>query len=173
MKDRLPTPDPVSPVPRWREDFPVNWEDDQYVTRREFTSFLALVSGALFFGTGLVAVREWWRRWRLASPASARIASMAETPIGAAKLFYYPTPNDPCLLVRLSADRFVAYSQRCTHLSCPVLYWAADGQMHCPCHEGRFAVEDGRPLAGPPQRSLPRIMLTLRGEEIWATGVEV
>lgn len=160
-------------TPHWRKDFPINWEDDHYVTRREFTSFLALISGALFFGTGLVAVREWWQRWRLASPSAVRVAHLSETPIGVAKLFHYPTANDPCLLIRLSADRLVAYNQRCTHLSCPVIYWAEDGQMHCPCHEGHFAVEDGRPLAGPPKRPLSRITLVLRGEEIWATGVEV
>ena len=27
---------------RWREDFPVNWESDNYVTRREMVKFLAL-----------------------------------------------------------------------------------------------------------------------------------
>ncbi|MGB8130516.1 MAG: hypothetical protein WCG81_12055 [Candidatus Angelobacter sp.] len=29
---------------RWREDFPVNWESDNYVTRREMVKFLALGS---------------------------------------------------------------------------------------------------------------------------------
>ncbi|MGH8009009.1 MAG: ubiquinol-cytochrome c reductase iron-sulfur subunit [Candidatus Binatia bacterium] len=170
MKDQSPSPHP--PTPRWREDFPINWEDDHYVTRREFTSFLALTSGALFFGTGLVAVREWWRRWRLAPPVPVRVAQVAEVPIGGVKLFHYPTPNDPCLLIRLTADRFVAYGQKCTHLSCPVVYRAADERMHCPCHEGHFAVADGRPLAGPPRRPLPRIVLARRGEEVWATKVE-
>ena len=29
---------------RWRDDFPVNWESDNYVTRREMVKFLALGS---------------------------------------------------------------------------------------------------------------------------------
>ena len=39
-------------IPRWREDFPINWEDDHYVTRRSFTTFLTFISSALFLGTG-------------------------------------------------------------------------------------------------------------------------
>jgi nitrite reductase/ring-hydroxylating ferredoxin subunit len=165
-------PEPLAP-PRWREDFPINWEDDHYVTRREFTTFLTLISGALLLGTGLVGLREWRRRWRATHSAAMRIGQMSEISVGGVKLFHYPTPDDPCLLLRLSADRFVAYSQKCTHLSCPVVYRAIDRQLHCPCHEGRFAVENGQVLAGPPRRSLPRITLALKGEDIWATGVEV
>jgi Rieske Fe-S protein len=149
----------------------VNWEEDHHVTRRQFTSLLALLSGTFFLGAGLLGLQEWWRRRTSAGLGAARIASQAEVAVGGVKLFHYPTADDPCLLIRLSAERFVAYSQKCTHLSCPVIYRAAE--MYCPCHEGRFTVEDGRVLAGPPQRPLPRVPLALRGEEIWATGVEV
>jgi Rieske Fe-S protein len=132
-----------------------------------------LISGALFLGTALVGVREWWKRRHLIRPAPVRIARVTEVPVGGVTLFHYPTPDDPCLLLRLSANRFVAYSQKCTHLSCPVVYKAADWRLRCPCHEGVFAVEDGRALAGPPKRPLSRVTLALRGEEIWATGIEV
>ena len=60
-------PQPL-PSPHWREDFPINWDDDHYITRREFASFLTLISGALFLGTGLVGLREWWKRWRPQPP---------------------------------------------------------------------------------------------------------
>jgi Rieske Fe-S protein len=163
-----PTPNPQSLI-----SFPINWKDDQYITRREFTSFLTLLSAALFFTSGLVGLRAWWQRGRLASPSTLRIAQLTDIPVGGVKQFHYPTPGDPCLLVRVSADRFVAYSQKCTHLSCPVIYQAAEQQFHCPCHEGRFAVEDGHPLAGPPKRPLPRITLTVSEGNIWATGVEM
>ena len=46
-------------------------------------------------------------------------------------------------------------------------------QLHCPCHEGFFTLDDGRPLAGPPKRSLPRILLQVKDEAIWATGMQV
>jgi len=73
-------------------------------------------------------------------------------------------------LIRASAERLLAYSQKCTHFSCPVLYQAAEQQFYCPCHAGRFAVEDGRPLSGPPKRPLPRIEVKITGDDI--TGYE-
>jgi Rieske Fe-S protein len=36
-----------------------------------------------------------------------------------------------------------------------------------------FDLRTGRQLAGPPPRPLPRIALEIRGDEIFATGVEV
>ena len=54
IADRARMPAAQAPPPRWHEDFPVNWEDDHYVTRRAFTAFLTLISGSLFLGTGLV-----------------------------------------------------------------------------------------------------------------------
>ena len=162
---------PLAP-PCWHTNFPVNWEEDRAITRREFTSFLTLVSSVLFLATGLIGVRGWWRRRRPWQPSAVRIAQIREVPIGGVKLFHYPTTNDPCLLLRLSADHFVAYGQKCTHLSCPVVYHTAAQELRCPCHLGRFAVADGLVLAGPPQRSLPRILLTRSGEEMWATGIE-
>lgn len=171
--DRARMPAAQAPPPHWHEDFPVNWEDDHYVTRRAFTAFLTLISGSLFLGTGLVAIREWWQRLWPTQTVPSRIGLVREVPVGSARLFFYPTRRDPCLLLRLSEDRFVAYSQKCTHLQCPVLYKADTRQLHCPCHEGYFSVENGAPLAGPPRRPLPRITITTRGDELWASGVRV
>lgn len=162
-----------SATPHWRADFPINWEDDHYVTRRAFTAFLTLISGSLFLGTGLVAMREWWQRLWPVKLVLTRIAMVQDVPVGTARLFFYPTKHDPCLLLRVSESQFVAYSQKCTHLQCPVLYNADKKLLHCPCHEGYFSVENGAALAGPPKRALPRIQLTTKGDEIWATGVSV
>ncbi|MGH7928570.1 MAG: ubiquinol-cytochrome c reductase iron-sulfur subunit [Candidatus Binatia bacterium] len=66
----------------------------------------------------------------------------------------------------------MAYHQKCTHLSCPVIPHVEEGRLHCPCHEGIFDLATGRPLAGPPRRPLPRIMLQIREGRIYAGGVE-
>jgi Rieske Fe-S protein len=47
-----------------------------------------------------------------------------------------------------------------------------EGRLHCPCHEGHFSLASGEPLAGPPRRPLPRILLELRQGRVFATGVE-
>src|SRR5689334_18819239 len=40
---------------RWREDFPVSWESDNYVTRREMVKFLALGSLTIAGANAVVA----------------------------------------------------------------------------------------------------------------------
>ena len=74
--------------------------------------------------------------------------------------------------MRVAAETFVAYEQQCTHLLCPVIPRVAAGELHCPCHEGRFDLMTGRPLAGPPQRPLARITLAVHDGTVYATGVE-
>jgi len=158
----------MKPQAKWREDFPIHWEEDEYVTRREFTRFLGLTSLALFLGTVWIAL---WERLRRSAPGPARrIARLEELAVGEVKSFRYPTADDPCLLIRISPERFAAYSQLCTHLACPVVYEKEKKRLRCPCHEGYFAAEDGRVLAGPPKRPLPRIDLSIEGSDIWIQG---
>ena len=152
-------------------DFPISWEEEHAVTRRTFMSFVLLLSTTLLASTCLLGLIDWLRRRSASQLAPTLIALVQDVPVGGVKLFSYPTAHDPCLLVRMSREQFVAYSQKCTHLSCPVTYKAKEQEFFCPCHAGRFAVDDGRVLGGPPQRPLPRILLNVSGNEVWATGV--
>jgi Rieske Fe-S protein len=156
----------MSATPRWRQDFPVPAAEDSYVTRREFTKFLGLTSLAFFIGTAAAAGRKIVKRMLFKEGKPFDVAAMAEIPVGGYKLFQYPTADDPCILLRLGEDRFAAFDQRCTHLSCPVLFDAAARQLVCPCHAGYFSAEDGRPLAGPPKRALARLEVTTDGARV-------
>lgn len=102
----------------------------------------------------------------------AAVATVEELPVGGAKTFHYPEGSPPRLLVRTGPETFVAYDQQCTHLLCPVIPAVERGQLHCPCHNGWFDLETGRPLAGPPNRPLTRILLQVREGTVYATGVE-
>jgi len=154
----------------WREEFSVDAAEERYVTRRQFGKFLVLTSLGMLAGNLWILVRSLWRRGETLAPQA--IARGGEMAVGAVKLFRYPGANDPCLLLRTGEDAYVAYSQKCTHLSCAV-YPSDDGKrLECPCHDGYFSVEDGRVLQGPPPRALPRIVLERRGDEVWATGVD-
>ena len=158
-------------VPTWREHFPIAWVDDHFVTRREFTKSLVWVSLATFLANAAMAVLGWRKHdWSGETLPQVQIAMVDDLPVGGSRVFYYPSADDPCLLVRLAMDRYVAFGQKCTHLGCPVHYRAAARRLYCPCHEGFFDVEDGRVLAGPPSRPLPRIVLERRGAELWAVG---
>lgn len=157
-------------TPAWKEAFPVSWPDDHYVTRREFTKSLALVSCAAFAANGALLALGARERRRAEGPfPRVRVARADELPVGGVKLFDYA--GDPCLLIRLGPDRFVAFGRKCTHLGCPVLYRRERQRLHCPCHEGYFDAADGRVLAGPPPRPLPRVELERNGEELWAIGL--
>jgi len=156
-------------VPTWKDHFPISWVDDHFVTRREFTKSLVWVSLATFLANAvLVVLGRLKRDWGSETLPQVQVATLDELPVGGARVFYYPGVDDPCLLVRLDTDRYVAFGQKCTHLGCPVNYRAAARRLYCPCHEGFFDVEDGRVLAGPPSRPLPRIALERRGAELWA-----
>jgi Rieske Fe-S protein len=156
--------------PAWRTDFPLRTGDERLVTRRQFTRFLLLTSLGMFVGNLWILVRARWRG--VPAYPVRRIALASEIPLGGVRLFDYPGPDDPCLLIRTGEDVFVAYSQKCTHLSCAVVPRVAEGRLHCPCHEGAFAISDGRVLQGPPPRPLARVRLERRGDELLATGME-
>ncbi len=157
-------------TPKWRKDFPIAWGADNYVTRREFTKFLVLISGATFVGNGYFVLQRYHERHQRF--ASVEVASVDEIAPGHAKLFRYPTEDDPAMLIRLANGEFVAYKQRCTHLSCPVNFVAARGRLECPCHNGAFDAATGAVLQGPPPRPLPRIVLRIAQNKIFAEGVQ-
>ena len=158
-------------TPLWRDEFAIDQADERYVNRRQFAKFLVLTSLGMLAGNVWIALRSAFRREPVFAPLP--IAGAGETPVGGVKLFNYPGEHDPCILVRTAADTFVAYSQKCTHLSCAVYYAPAKNRLECPCHEGYFAVEDGSVLQGPPPRPLPRITLERRGADVVATGVRI
>jgi Rieske Fe-S protein len=161
----------MAEVPTWKDHFPISWVDDHFVTRREFTRSLAWVSAATFLANMVLAMLNQLKHNRGAgAPPQAQIAAEDDLPVGGAKVFFYPEAADPCLLVRLDAQQYAAFGQKCTHLGCPVIYRAATRQLYCPCHEGFFDAETGKVLAGPPSRPLPRIALEKRGAELWAVG---
>ena len=166
-------PDFTSPdaQPAWRQDFPIDWPQDQYVERRDFLKFMVLTSAAFAVGQLWIGAQNWWRR-RSHLADIRRIASLDDLAVGRALVFDYPGAHDPCLLVRLGPAEWVAYSQKCTHLSCAVIPKPEEGVFYCPCHEGRFDLRTGAPTAGPPRRPLPRIVLEIRGRDVYATGVD-
>ena len=162
---------PMDQQPAWRGDFPIDWPQDQYVERREFMKFMVLTSLTLTAGQFWIAAQNWWRR-RRGAPGIRRIASLEQLSAGGLVTFTYPGSQDDCVLMRTREGALVAYSQKCTHLSCAVRPRLEEGVIHCPCHEGYFDLRSGRPLAGPPRRPLDLVRLEVRGNEIYATGIE-
>jgi nitrite reductase/ring-hydroxylating ferredoxin subunit len=157
-----------SPAGRWRADFPYHWDADDLVSRRDLLKLAVLASGSLFLGTAILGLLGWLddRRRGAARP----IARVSEVREGEAVYFNYPEADDQAMLLHLPGGEFVAYSQKCTHLSCAVYYQPEHERLYCPCHEGVFDVRSGAPVAGPPERRLPRIELRREGDVLVAVS---
>jgi Rieske Fe-S protein len=132
---------------------------------------MVLTSAAFTAGQLWIAAQNWYRH-RSGRPPIVRVAALDQVAVGGTLAFTYPDEHEPCLLVRLTVDDFVAFNQKCTHLSCAVIPRFEEGSFLCPCHNGLFDLRTGAPTAGPPRRPLTRIVLERRGPDIYAVGVE-
>jgi nitrite reductase/ring-hydroxylating ferredoxin subunit len=163
-------------LPKWREDFPFETADDEFVTRRDFTRYLLLASGGFAVGNAVVLAES--RIGRDAVTRRTLVARAGEEPAGSAAVFHYPDALTPALLVHRQDGTWAAFHQKCTHLGCPVAYQPGGERggecLHCHCHNGEFDVRSGQGTSGPPRelRPLARITLEFEGDAIYATGVE-
>jgi Rieske Fe-S protein len=157
-------------IKRWHAEFPYHWDADDLVSRRHLLSLAVYTSGALFLSTAVLAALGSLRRPK--TYPSQPVARAADVPEGRALYFAYPEPDDQAVLLHLPGGQYVAYSQKCTHLSCSVYFQAERDRLYCPCHEGVFNPLTGDAVAGPPQRRLPQIRLRRDGDVLYAVGVE-
>ena len=165
---------PESSQPDWRRDFPIDTVQDNEVSRRDFTTFMVLTSLAFMVGQFWIVVHNRNFAGKNEQPAPKnQLPASARFPSVAPSSFNYPGEDDPCVLLKTGAETFLAYDQKCTHLSCAVVPDVEQGCLHCPCHHGCFDLQTGRAIAGPPRRPLTRITLESRAGVIYATGIEL
>jgi nitrite reductase/ring-hydroxylating ferredoxin subunit len=60
---------------------------------------------------------------------------------------------------------FIAISNRCAHLGCPVRFVRAAGNFICPCHGGVYDFE-GKVIGGPPVRPLDRFQTRVQNGQL-------
>ena len=143
------------------------------ITRRTFCNELLLTSTGLVLAAKSVVANS-------SSPPDTVLAYPPMKIEGAEKLmpgsslyFYYPTRNDPAVLICLSEGEYAALSRKCSHAGCSVEF---DGGkcLKCPCHLGQFDARLGYVMYGPPKRPLDQIVLQMRaGGQVWATGKSI
>src|SRR3954468_7816467 len=90
---------PYHAQPQWRNDFPVDWPQDEFVARRDFTKFLVLTSLAFVAGQLWIGLENFLRNGKGQLPVT-RIARADAIPVGGSLVFGYPEPHDPCIVVR-------------------------------------------------------------------------
>ena len=154
--------------PLWKRHFPTNARDEEIRSRRSFVRGAAIAGGAVACGNA--TLHEFTEPAVLAPisqsteqnrklPTLVLQKKLHELAIGEALLFRYPHRKSPCLLMKLTEDRVVAFVQKCTHLACPVIPEFESGELHCPCHHGKFDLATGQPTAGPPRKDLSTVQI--------------
>jgi Rieske Fe-S protein len=84
----------------------------------------------------------------------------------AGKTTIYVRKFDPSRDSKRNKDQpYVAISNRCMHLGCPVRYVQASQRFVCPCHGGVYNFE-GKVDGGPPVRPLDRFYTRIRGGRV-------
>jgi Rieske Fe-S protein len=61
--------------------------------------------------------------------------------------------------------KFIAVSNRCAHLGCPVRFVEAAGNFLCPCHGGVYDFQ-GKRIGGPPVRPLDQFQTRVRNGQV-------
>ena len=155
-----------------QREFPYERDEEAQVTRREFCNFLFLTSSALFLGAAGFGGKAVYSSQVTPQYAPMKISGAEEMQPGTSVNFVYPDEHDSAILIRSRDGSYQAFGQKCTHLTCPVYYSKERDRLECPCHEGGFDAKTGAVLYGPPPRPLDRVVIEMRGAEVWAIGRE-
>jgi menaquinol-cytochrome c reductase iron-sulfur subunit len=83
-----------------------------------------------------------------------------------------PTAKIACWVRRIEGEQFQVFAINCTHLGCPVRWFAASRLFMCPCHGGAY-YEDGSQASGPPPRGLFEYDFRIREGQLWVQGGQI
>jgi menaquinol-cytochrome c reductase iron-sulfur subunit len=105
-----------------------------------------------------------------------KLGAVSDFPEGQTRFAEYKNPytvkwdgemaHIPVWVRRLTGDEFQVFAINCTHLGCPVRWFAESKFFMCPCHGGAF-YEDGSHAAGPPPRGLYQYQHEVKNGELW------
>lgn len=150
----------------------LNRDNDLKYNRRSFLKSAVGASVALGVATLPISIKAMMNDGEEDS-VKVEIAKLSNLKKGESLNFNYPTEEEPAILVHTKEGELKAYNNKCTHLQCPVFYEREEDVLLCPCHKGFFDVNNGHPIAGPPQRELPLIELEVQDGIIYAIGRKI
>lgn len=164
---------------RWTTEFSIDVETEEWASRRNFLRILSLVSGGFAAANSVAFLRPLLTDNRNAGGTAVgkmALCHAEELHKGDWRVFLYPDHDHPAILIRRLNGEYLAYAQKCPHLSCPVTYQCEAAQnsesLVCHCHNGRFDLASGKGVAGPPRelRALTRIAVLQEQGIVWAVG---
>ena len=80
--------------------------------------------------------------------------------------------RSPAGSAALEGEQFQVFAINCTHLGCPVRWFAPSRLFMCPCHGGVY-YEDGSHASGPPPRGLYEYDYEIRDGQLWVQGGQI
>ena len=150
-------------------------------TRRRFLLAVGLALNAVVAGLVGIPVLGYLLGPIRRRPAQTWIllGPLERFPAGETRLATYENPfrvawdgqtaQVACWVRRLEGEQFQVFAINCTHLGCPVRWFALSRLFMCPCHGGVY-YEDGSHASGPPPRGLYEYDYQIRNGQLWVQG---
>ncbi|WP_017755309.1 arsenate reductase (azurin) small subunit [Calidifontibacillus oryziterrae] len=111
-----------------------------------------------------------------------KIANLADIKVNEPITFDYPLKTQSNYLLDLGVEvpggvgpnkSIVAYNRACQHMGCPSNYDDTRNTFFCPCHQTVYDPSfNGSVVIGQGKASLPRILLKVENNEVFAIGVD-
>ncbi|MEC1718922.1 arsenate reductase (azurin) small subunit [Schinkia azotoformans] len=111
-----------------------------------------------------------------------KIANLPEIKVNEPITFDYPLKTQSNYLVDMGVEvpggvgpnkSIVAYNRACQHMGCPSNYDNTRNTFFCPCHQTVYdPAYNGSVVIGQGKASLPRILLKVENNEVFAVGVD-
>ena len=153
----------------YENQYPVNQSKEHSLNRKQFgfALVIGIISGGLaqLFGSSKYVHNKLYPDCK----EKVLVGTTESFNIGESVVVQLPPDNHPVLVIRKSESNIKAFSQKCTHLLCPVHYSKEKNSIICPCHKGVFDSETGEAIAGPPDKPLPSYQVQLDGNQIYLT----
>jgi Rieske Fe-S protein len=159
-------------TPNWKSDFPIEQSEATHISRREFAKFMCLLSGGMALGNGAIVIKSF--AFPTQPLAGEHLVCLrTDVPVGEMKQFVIKGRLEiPYILIHLDENKWRAFEQKCTHLSCAVRYRADLNKIECPCHKGYFDAQTGVVLQGPPPRPLPQLQVVIKDNQVYVKAFE-
>jgi arsenite oxidase small subunit len=147
--------------------------EENVSSRRGFLKAAGLLAGTAAVAPAVMANSDTKR-------SQSVFQDYSETKIGSLKQlkkdgefdFTYPDAASLCKAVYIKGE-VKAYSTICTHKGCPTIYNKEMEQFECPCHHTKYdAKKDGQMVIGHATGGLPKVLLEIKGDDIYAVGFD-
>lgn len=147
--------------------------EENVSSRRGFLKAAGLLAGTAVVAPVMVASTEKAKTQSVFGEyESNKIGTVSQLKKDGEIDFNYPDDNSMCKAVYVNGE-IKAYSTICTHKGCPTIYNKDLQQFECPCHYTKYdAAKDGQMVIGHATGGLPKVILEIKGDDIYAVGFD-